>query len=57
MTRIVICGGPSTDIAGDFAIKVLEIAYAKSQLEDQPQRERDDIREAICLARGWRFER
>ena len=57
MTRICITGGVEQDITGDFALKRLEVEYMKARNDDRPQCDVDDIREAICLARGWAFER
>lgn len=44
------------DVVGRHAVQLLETRYLWARVEDRPQKELDDLREAICLANGWRFE-
>lgn len=41
------------DIAGEYAIQRLELAYLRRRADDATERELADLREAIRLARGW----
>lgn len=44
------------DRVGDYALCVLEAEYFRRKSESR-YREADEVREAICLARGWEFKR
>jgi hypothetical protein len=44
------------DIAGAYALARLEAEYMRARVDDRPAQDLDDLREAICLVRGWRFE-
>lgn len=48
---------PRADLVGEAAIQVVELAYMRARASGRPQPEIDDLREWICLARGWRFTR
>lgn len=44
------------EAAGRYALLRLEVAYYLAQVLDRPQKDLDDIREAICLVKGWEFK-
>jgi len=45
------------DVTGEHAVKLAECAYMRARMLDRPADEIDDLREFICLARGWEYRK